>query len=360
MNQIIRKDCEDLYGETSIDWLRLKHTSILVTGACGMLPAYMIWMFIYLNEYQGYHIRIHALCRNAKRASAVFGDYVNRAYFNLLLTDVTEQFEVEGPLDYIVHAASTSGSQYFGKDPVGVIMPNVLGTKNTLELAKEKRVKGYLYFSSSEIYGRIEKETIDEQDCGYLDSMELRSCYGESKRLGENLCKAYSCQYGVHATVVRPAQTFGPTVDLERDKRVHSGFVSNILNREALLIKSDGLASRNFCYIYDGVFGYFKALLDGEAGEAYNVSNPACQVTIRELAERLVKAFPERDLRISYANHDHVYLENPYRKQSLLSVDKLKALGFRPRISLEEGFRRTVESFIFAGNEPGGHAGMSI
>lgn len=345
MNPIIRKDCEDLYREPGIAWPNLKNTTVLITGAYGMLPAYMLWMLIYLNEYQNYHIRIHALCRNAKRATAVFGTYVNKDYFNLLLTDVTERFQVEGPLDYIIHAASTSGSQYFGQDPVGVIMPNVLGTKNTLELAKEKQVKGYLYFSSSEIYGKIEKETIEEQDCGYLDSMELRSCYGESKRLGENLCKAYSCQYGVHASVVRPAQTFGPTIDLERDKRVHSGFVSNILNKEALLIKSDGLASRNFCYLYDGVSGYFQVLLHGEPGEAYNVSNPACQVTIRELAELLVRTFPEKHLQITYANHDNLYLENPYKKQSLITVDKLKQLGWTPKISLEEGFRRTVESF---------------
>lgn len=344
MNPIILKDCEDLYNEKNIDWTRLDHTSILITGACGMLPAYMVWMLIYLNEYRDFHIQILALSRSMARAKDVFGEYAGRGYFKLVLADVTEPFEVEEELDYIVHAASTSCSQYFGADPVGVIMPNVLGTYRTLEIAKEKGVKGYLYFSSSEIYGKIEKEVIDEKDCGYLDSMELRNCYGESKRLGENMCKAYSHQYGVPATVVRPAQTFGPTVNLEKDKRVHSGFVLNILNNEDLLLKSDGLASRNFCYLYDAALGYFKVMLDGEAGEAYNVSNPACHSTIRGLAELLVKTFPEKNLKTAYASHDDVYLENPYKKQSILSVDKLKGLGWEPRISLGEGFRRTVES----------------
>lgn len=346
MNQIILKDCEALYKESAIDWTRLKDASILVTGANGMLPSYMVWMMVYLNEYRGYHIRITALCRDAKRASVVFGEYAQKDYFELLVTDVTEPFRVKGAADYVIHAASISCSQYFGTNPVGVIMPNVQGTFYTLELAREKGAKGYLYFSSSEIYGKIDKEFIEETDCGYLDPMDLRSCYGESKRLGENLCKAYSHQYGLRTVVVRPAQTFGPTMNLVKDKRVHSGFVSNILNHEALLLKSDGLSSRNFCYLYDGVFGYFKALLDGESGEAYNVSNPACKITIRGLAETLVKAFPERELKIAYASHDNVYLENPYKKQSTISVDKLKALGFTPRISLEEGFRRTVESFM--------------
>ena len=94
------------------------------------------------------------------------------------------------------------------------------------------------------------------------------------------------------------------------------------------------------------LFGYFKALLDGEAGEAYNVSNPESKIAIRDLAEILVKAFPERKIEIAYANHDNVYLENPYKKQSTISVEKLKALGWTPRISLEEGFRRTVASFM--------------
>lgn len=346
MNRIILRDCEDLYHEAAVDWSRIKNSAVFVTGACGMLPAYMIWMMIYLNEYQGYHIRILALCRNAGRASAVFGEYVNRDYFELLLADVTNPIQTDFAPDYVIHAASTSCSQYFGTDPVGVIMPNTQGTYNTLELARKKGAKRYLYFSSSEIYGRIEKEFIEERDCGYIDSMELRSCYGESKRLGENLCKAYSHQYGLHTVVVRPAQTYGPTMNLERDTRVHTGFVSNILNHEPLLLKSDGLSSRNFCYLYDGVFGYFKALLDGEAGEAYNVSNPAGKITIRALAELLVKTFPEKELKIAYASHDNVYLENPYKKQSTISADKLKALGWTPRISLEEGFRRTVESFM--------------
>lgn len=176
MNRIILKDCEALFNEKTMDWSRIKNAAILVTGACGMLPAYMIWMMIYLNEYHNYHIKILALCRNAKRASVVFGEYAERDYFELLLTDVTEPFRADGPVDYVIHAASTSCSQYFGTDPVGVIMPNTQGTFHTLELARKKRAKGYLYFSSSEIYGRIDKEFIEEKDCGYLDSMELRSC----------------------------------------------------------------------------------------------------------------------------------------------------------------------------------------
>lgn len=344
-NNIILEDCQNLYGEPIVDWSRFKNSTVLITGACGMLPSYMIWMLIYLNEYQNFHIQIWALCRNAQRADEIFGEYMQRPYFQLLTADVTEEFCIDGELHYIIHAASPSGSQYFGTDPVGVIMPNVLGTRNTLELAREKSVQGYLYFSSGEVYGMLEKDVICEKDSGYLDPMEVRSCYAQSKRLGETLCKSYSHQYGVKASVVRPCHTYGPTVNLERDARVFSGFVSNVLRGEDLLIKSDGLAVRNFCYLYDAALAYFKVLLDGEAGEAYNVSNPDCQISIRGLAEILAGLYPEKGLKIIYANHDDVYLEDPNKKQSLISTEKLKRLSWSPKYSLEEGFRRTVESF---------------
>lgn len=345
-NRIILEDCQNLYQESLVDWSCFCHTSVLVTGACGMLPSYMIWMLIYLNEYKSFDIHITALCRDAGRASEVFGEYAGREYFHVVEADVTEMICMEEDLNYIIHAASPSGSQYFGRDPVGVIMPNVLGTRNTLELAREKKVLGYLYFSSGEVYGMLQKETIREEDSGYLDPMNVRSCYAESKRLGENLCKAYSHQYGVKASAVRPCHTFGPTVDLKRDFRVFSGFVSNVIHNQDLLMKSDGLAVRNFCYLYDAALAYFKVLLDGGAGEAYNVSNPNCQISIRGLAEILAGLYPEKGIKIVYANHDDVYLEDPNKKQSLISIEKLKGLGWSPKYSLEEGFRRTIESFI--------------
>lgn len=344
INKIIFEDCQNLYQEKIMDWSRLKDTTILVTGACGMLPAYLIWMFIYLNEYENFQIQINALCRDAGRASEVFREYVEKDYFHLRTMDVSEEICIDGELDYIIHAASPSGSQYFGLDPVGVITPNVLGTRNTLELAREKGVRGYLYFSSGEVYGMLEKEVICEEDSGYLDPMNVRSCYAGSKRLGETYCKAYSHQYGVRAMVVRPCHTYGPTVNLGRDARVFSGFVSNVLKGEDLLIKSDGLAVRNFCYLYDAALAYFKVLLDGAAGEAYNVSNPECQISIRGLAEILAGLYPGKGLRIVYANHDDVYLEDPNKKQSLISIEKLQGLGWNPKYSLAEGFRRTIES----------------
>lgn len=345
MNKVILQDCERMHKETIIDWDKVKNSTFLITGAYGMLASYMVWFLIYLNEYKGYNIRILALCRNTKKAYDKFGEYCDREYFNLIIKDVSAHLDIEGPIDYIIHAASFASSQYYSTNPVDVITPNVLGTYYTLELAKNKGSKGYLFFSSGEVYGKLDVSVMKESDSGYLDCTDVRSCYGESKRLGENLVKAYYHQYGVPTNSVRPSHTYGPTMDLENDQRVFSEFIKNILNNEDICMKSDGLAERSFCYIYDATLAYFKILLEGERGESYNVANAQAQISIRNLAFLLVGLFPEKKLSVSYEKREGDYLENSNKVHPKFSTEKLESLGWNARFSIAEGFERTVLSF---------------
>lgn len=346
MNKIIREDCERIYAERGINWQSLNNSTVLITGAYGMLASYMVWFLIFLNEYvDDFKVRILAICRNEQKAVEKFGNYCNAEYFQLIFQDVSSELVIDENVDYIIHAASFASSQYYSTNPVDVILPNVLGTLKTLQFAKEKKVRGYLFFSSAEIYGIAAKEIIDEDDSGYINCMDVRSCYGESKRLGENLCKAYWVQYSVPTVVVRPAHTYGPTMDLKNDQRVFSEFVSNIINGEDICIKSDGLATRTFCYIADATLAYFKVLLEGERGEAYNVLNMDAQIRIRDLADMLVALFPEKNLHASYQKRDDDYLENSNKVQSKFSTRKLERLGWSAKYSIEEGFKRTILSF---------------
>ena len=213
-----------------------------------------------------------------------------------------------------------------------------------MELAKEKNVSAYLFFSSGEIYGAITKPLILESDSGYLDPMHFRSCYAESKRLGETLCACYRHQYGINTKVVRPSHTYGPTLDLINDSRVFSQFISNIVKKEDIILKSDGSAIRNFCYISDATRAYFKILLDGEG--AYNVSGtPECRISIRNLAELLSKKY---NLNITTQGRvlNNSYVENAHKEHSQLSIDKLLNLGWKCNYDIESGFERTVKSFI--------------
>ena len=155
-----------------------------------------------------------------------------------------------------------------------MIKANTVGTMNLLELAYQKNVKGFLYFSSGEVNGDIFETvtSVKESDYGKVDPLNVRSCYAESKRMGENICSCYFYQYKVPVKIVRLSHTYGPTIPLD-DERVFVSFVKNVLNNQNIELNSDGSAKRCFLYLSDAVRAYFKVLLDGENANVYNVSN---------------------------------------------------------------------------------------
>mgnify|MGYP001611221623 FL=1 len=256
--------------------------------------------------------------------------------------------DFEGNIDYIIHGASPASSQFYGTDPVGVITPNVFGTKNLLELAREKKSKSFLFFSSGEVCGSADKSIISEEDFGFLDPTDIRNCYAESKRMGENMCKCWFHQYGVPTFAVRPEHTYGPTMDLENDKRVFSEFVSDVVNNRDIIVKSDGSAVRTFTYICDATEGFFRVLLNGKPGESYNVGNKNGRMCIKDLANLVVSLFPEKKLKVIFESREqnNNYLENKNKIRPMLSIDKIEKLGYKCRFSVRDGFYRTIKSFI--------------
>ncbi|MEO6629860.1 MAG: NAD-dependent epimerase/dehydratase family protein, partial [Aquihabitans sp.] len=185
---------------------------------------------------------------------------------------------------------------------------------------------------------------------GRLDPASVRACYAEGKRAGENLCVAYAHQYGIPTRIVRPFHTYGPGMALG-DGRVFSDFMGDVVARRDIVVKSDGLAVRPFCYVGDATRAFFTALLLGANGAPYNVANPAAEMSVAELAETLVAAFPERTLKVvRQARHpDDSYLETTLARASL-DISKLQKLGWEPGIGIAEGFRRTARSFGVVSN----------
>src|SRR6185437_13292002 len=235
--------------------------------------------------------------------------------------------------------------KYYKDFPVDVLLPNVVGTYNLLELARSKKITGFLLFSSGEIYGEIDEQfmPVKEQDCGYLDSMQVRSCYAQSKRIAETMCISWGQQYGVSIKVVRPFHTYGPQMPLN-DGRVFSDFVANIVRGEDIVLKSDGLSKRAFCYLADATVAYFTVLLHGEVGAAYNFGNNNCEISILELANMLIKLFPEDNLKVVMEQRSDTYLVSKVYR-SLPDTQKLEKLGWKPKYSLEDGFNNTVQIF---------------
>lgn len=351
MKEAIRH--QDLEAATTADlpWCNMAGSTVLVTGAAGFLASAVVRVLLHLNATRHLNMTILAFARSEAKVRRLFQAELDAGDLTFLQGDVCEPPPWDGPLEYIFHAASLASPNHYGTNPVGVILPNVQGTRLLLELARERHNRGFLFFSSSEVYGEVTRLPIAETDYGWLDPTAPRSCYAESKRLGETLCVAYHKQYGVPARIVRPFHTYGPGMDLH-DVRVFSEFVANVVARRDIQLKSSGEATRSFCYLSDAVRGFFTVLLRGEPGVAYNVSDDGGEISIKALAQLVASLYPELCLKVVLADqnlpgdgHPKGYLQSTITRQHA-DVSQLRALGWIPQISIPNGFKRTIESYL--------------
>ncbi len=347
MHPIVKEDLEYIIS-VKIPWDVLEGKNILISGANGFLPAYMIETILFLNDNRFKNkAKIFALARNKERVLARFSGYGRRKDITFIIQDVCTSLKISKKMDFIIHAASQASPKFYGVDPVGTILANTMGTANLLSLAARHKIQGFMFFSSGEVYGEVgaDKMPIKEDFYGLVDPTLIRSCYAEGKRAGENMCVSWSHQYGVPVKIIRPFHTYGPGMRLD-DGRVFADFVSDIVNGRDIIMKSDGSAVRAFCYLADAVVGFFTVLLNGENAQAYNVGNEQGEISIKDLAFMLVDLFPEKELKVKF----DIQLQQEDYLKSIISrhcpdTVKLRSLGWQPRHSLKEGFKRTVGSF---------------
>jgi len=327
-----------------LSWNRFSNKTILITGANGFLPAYMVYTLLLLNDNKNLNIKILGLVRNEEKAKIKFGALLNRGDFKLLVQDVKEPVVLDQPIHFCIHAASQASPKYYKIDPVGTINANVLGTNNLLNLAKEKNMESFLFVSSGEVYGQVQEENVPtkENQYGYINILDVRSCYGEGKRLAETMCVAWFQQFGVPAKTIRPFHTYGPGLEMN-DGRVYADFVSDIVEGRNIVMKSDGSARRAFCYIADATLGFFTVLLSGENGNAYNVGNSKADYSIMELAEVLCSLFPEKNLKV--IRDETVtgnYMKSPIAR-NCPDTSALEQLGWNSWTTIEKGFYNTIK-----------------
>lgn len=344
--KIIEDDLENIYNR-SIPWKALENKTVLITGAYGMLASYLVFMLMYLNDRKGMHINIVAIGRNKEKFVRRFGDIAQYKYLKYYASDLSGKLLLDEKIDFIIHAASLASPQYYKVCPIEVILPNIIGSYNLLQLAFEKRIEGYLLFSTSDIYGFVEgTDSISEKDYGAMDTLDIHNCYGESKRMAETMCKAWMQEKAVPVKIARIWHTYAPTMDIESDPRVFASFVKNIVNNSNIVMLSEGKAKRSFCYIADAIAGYFTILLCGQNGEAYNVCNSNEFYSIEEFAQILVNLYPEMGLKVvrNTRGENDNYLENSVVNYVPPDMSKLKALGWSPQYCVAEGFKRVIES----------------
>lgn len=338
---------EDLQkvNEAALPWDELEHKNVLITGGTGLIGSCLADVLIYRNEHMGAHIGIWVLCRQEARAREVFGAYLEKAYFHLAVQDVSDPLlpDASESMDYIIHAASKGDPGSFVTDPLGVMNANVLGMHWLLEYAKRTKTKKILYLSSGEVYGKVdlpEDIPIAETMAGLLDSLNVRNCYGIAKRAAETMCVSAASEYQVPVCIARLCHTYGPTMTTG-ENRVIFQFIRNALRREDIVLKSEGLQKRSYCYVTDAAAALFTLLFRGKPGEAYNVSNEKSVVTIRGLAE-IISAYCGCGLHYQQQT-DAERMGNSGIMHAVLDNRKLLELGVHMEYDMEAGLKQTLE-----------------
>ena len=272
---------------------------------------------------------------------------------SVVVRNITEGLpEDAGDFHYIIHAASIASPTYYRSYPIETMDANVTGLRSLLGYAvrQQKRdvpVEGFLFFSSSEIYGDPPAAYIPTPETynGNVSCTGPRACYDESKRYGETLCVNFAGQYGVPVKCARPFNNYGPGLKIT-DRRVIPDFAGNVLSGKDIVMLSDGSPKRTFCYVADAVVGYYKILVAGRSGNAYNIGVEGPEISMAGLAERIAhlagELFDYKGKVVRQSSPDKAYLaDNPNRRCPDLSKARTE-LGYNPAISLEEGLRRSL------------------
>ena len=321
----------------SLPYEEMKETTVLVTGATGLIGVSIVRALVAIGD-----IKVIAHVRNREKAEEIYGALLQKNV-ELYVDDITKEINVSEDIDYIFHCASITTSKTMIEKPVETICTSVEGTKNILELAKNKKSKSVIYVSSMEMYGAFNNlnHDVTEKDLGYVDNLKIRSNYPESKRLCENMCIAYMSEYNIPVKIARLAQTFGAGI-LPGENRVFAQFAKSAIKGEDIVLHTKGMSEGNYCYTRDCVTGLLTILLKGKNGEAYNVSNPESHITIADMAYMVADKIAEGRIKVVFdipSENKFGYAADTKMK---LNSSKLQALGWKPEIGLEEAYKRMI------------------
>lgn len=347
ISSVIREDAKHLVAQMGPALYPLAGRRVLVTGAAGFLCSYLVDVLVAASESLPEPCRIIALDNFQSSVPERVAHLAGHPHVECVTHDIRQPFVPDGPVDYILHGASIASPIFYRKFPLETIDANVTGTRLMLDLARESHARSIIIMSTSEIYGDPDPAHIptDETYNGNVSCTGPRACYDESKRLAETLCQAYVQLYRTPVKVIRPFNVYGPGQRLD-DARIIPDLMKAAVHGSPLVLFSDGRATRSFCYVRDAIAGMLYVLLSQADGEAFNVGNDEEEISIRDLASRMVKVAGDPPLSIEFrVSEDAKYtVDNPQRRSPVLT--KLRSLApWTPQVSLDEGLARTLQSY---------------
>jgi len=355
LRELLDRDLDYVVTNLREEYAAMAGSRLLMTGGAGFLGYYMVQGVLHWND---------RAARGDRIAVTVFDNYVRgvpawlqalrgRDDLTLVRHDIRHPLPEAMPeFDYIIHAAGIASPTYYRARPLETMDANIDGLRRLLEYARARRdgngrFGGFIFYSSSEIYGDPAPDMIPtpEHYRGNVSCTGPRACYDESKRYGETICVVFANHYGVPVKMVRPFNNYGPGLKIS-DRRVIADFARDVMNGRDIVMLSDGKPMRTFCYVADAVVGYYKALVRGRPGEAYNVGIDRPEISMKDLAERVVttarELFDYRGRVVTGAAEEADYLvDNPNRRCPDMTKSRTE-LGYQPTILVDDGLRRSL------------------
>ena len=340
-----REDLRYVIG-LPVDWERFRDKSVMISGATGMIGRFLIDVIMLQNREIGLNCKIYALGRSPEKAQKRFARYWDDPDFNFCACNIGDAVICPAEkIDYVLHFASNTHPKAYSTDPIGTITANIMGTYQLLEFAVSHQTERFLFASSVEIYGenRGDVTYFTEEYCGYINSNTLRAGYPESKRAGEALCQAYIKQKGLDIVIPRLSRTYGPTL-LSSDTKALSQFLRKGVAGEDIVLKSEGKQFFSYNYVADTVSGILWCLLYGDCGEAYNVSDPHSNITLRDLAQLIAEL---SGTKVVFELPDEVERQG-YSTATVAVMDsgKLRAKNWTAHYDIRSGVARTLRLLL--------------
>jgi UDP-glucuronate decarboxylase len=348
MSNVLKNDFNHTYnGLSPEEREKLNGATLLITGCGGFLGYYFMHFFQDKATALGLK-KVIALDNFMLGYPAWVKKLEQDPLFDIqkfdIITDKIEDVEGAENADFIIHMASIASPVFYRQYPIETLDANIWGLRSLLDFYKEKKIKGFLFYSSSELYGNPDADHVptSEEYYGYVCATGPRACYDESKRFGETMCMLFAQKYNMPIGVARPFNNYGPGMRIN-DKRVPADFALAIKENRDIEILSNGSPTRTFCYIADSITGYLKILLHGTY-DYFNIGIESPEISISQLAEYYVEAGKEvfgYTGKVVYAtSNDKDYLtNNPQRRCP--NIDKARRiLHYSPSIPVHEGVKR--------------------
>jgi dTDP-glucose 4,6-dehydratase len=310
--------------------MRKNKRSVLITGGAGFI---------------GSHLCQRLLCENYKVIcldNLITGSlenikpFLKDKDFRLEVCNVSNYIDIRDKIDYVLHCASLASPSDYLNFPIQTLKVGSLGTHNALGLAKQKKAV-FMLFSTSEVYGDPLVHPQNEEYWGHVNPVGVRGCYDESKRFAEAITMAYRRVHKLDTKIVRIFNTYGPKMR-HNDGRVVPNFINQALRNRPLTVYGRGKQTRSFCYIADLIDGLLRLMVSSE-NNPVNLGNPD-EFTIMQLVKLVLKLTGSKSKII----FKKLPQDDPQKRRPDISRAK-EILNWQPKVSLNEGLRRTISWF---------------